>query len=123
MGRMSVYVTERARRYVGKCPVAVSGRRGHDATFHVAAVLVWGFALGETETLMLLQEWNRNCVPPWSEAELLHKVRSAGAAVHADPRGYLLGDGAGAQGKFRPHPFPLPQERVKPRPVDPVAAA
>jgi len=26
---------------------------------------------------MLLQEWNRSCVPPWSEAELLHKVRSA----------------------------------------------
>jgi hypothetical protein len=112
-----VEVVERARRYIAKCPVAVSGQAGHDATFHVAAVLVWGFALGETEALMLLKEWNQNCVPPWSQTELTHKVRSAAAAAHRDARGYLLCDGMA-----RPHPSPLPQERVKPRPVDPLAA-
>src|SRR5206468_9796165 len=83
-------VSERARRYIARCPPAISGAGGHDATFHVAAVLVWGFALSETEALMLLQEWNQNCVPPWSEAELVHKVRSAGAATHADQRGHLI---------------------------------
>ena len=50
-------------------------------------------ALGEAEALMLLREWNRNCVPPWSETELAHKVRSAAAAPHSDARGHLLGGG------------------------------
>ena len=85
-----VEVVERARRYIAKCEPAISGQGGHDATFHVAAVLVWGFALGEAEALMLLREWNQVCVPPWSEGELVHKVKSAAGARHAEPRGHLL---------------------------------
>ena len=81
---------ERARRYVAKCPVAVSGQSGHDATFHVAAVLVHGFALCEQDALGLLREWNGGCVPPWSESELVHKIKSAAGAKHAQPRGHLL---------------------------------
>src|SRR5438309_2362088 len=106
-----VEVLERARRYIGKCPVAISGAGGHDATFHVAAILVWGFALSEAEALMVLQEWNRQCVPPWSESQLVHKVRSAATAAHSDARGYLLKCGMqnAAPGMFRPHPFPLAQ--------------
>jgi hypothetical protein len=84
----------RARRYIAKCELAVSGQRGHDATFYVACLLVHGFALSEADALMLLREWNRSCVPPWSEAELIHKIRSAASATHRLPRGYLLGDGA-----------------------------
>lgn len=38
-------------------------------------------------------------MPPWSEAELVHKIRSAGNAQHSEVRGYLLGDLKGA-----PHP-------------------
>jgi hypothetical protein len=98
-----VEVIERARRYVAKCPAGVSGQGGHDATFHAAAVLVWGFALGETEALMLLNEYNGRCVPPWSERELQHKVRSAAQAAHREPRGWLL-NGA---------PVPV-QERARP---------
>src|SRR5258706_3920047 len=86
-------VSERARRYIARCPPAISGQRVQDAAYHVAAILVWGFALSEAEALMLLQEWNRNCVPPWSDAELLHKVKSAVGAQHRDARGHLLGDG------------------------------
>src|SRR2546421_194248 len=48
------------RVHIARCPPAISGQRGHDATYHVAAILVWGFALSEAEALMLLQEWNRN---------------------------------------------------------------
>ena len=44
-------ITERARRYIAKCPPAISGQRGHDATFRVAAVLWNGFGLSETDTL------------------------------------------------------------------------
>jgi hypothetical protein len=105
---------ERARRYVAKCPPAVSGQGGHDATFHVAAVLVNGFALGEADGLALLREYNTGCLPPWSEAELAHKITSAVGAEHREARGYLLssdecrGSRAGA-----PHPGSLPKaERV-----------
>jgi hypothetical protein len=83
-------VIERARRYIAKCPVAVSGQGGHDATFHVASVLVWGFALSESDALSLLREWNQGCLPPWSEPDLIHKVRSAANAQHSFARGYLL---------------------------------
>ena len=81
---------ERARRYVANCPPAISGQRGHDATFHVAALLVHGFALGEADALALLREWNAACVPPWSESELIHKINSAANATHREARGHLL---------------------------------
>jgi len=85
---------ERARRYVAKCPPAVSGQGGHDATYHVACVLVNGFALGEPDALALLREWNQSCLPPWSEAKLVYKIKSAASAHHKEPRGYLLGKNA-----------------------------
>ena len=90
---MTLPVIERARRYIAKCPPAISGQGGHNAAFHVAAVLVHGFALGDGDALTLMREWNRGCLPPWSEAELVHKIRSAGNAQHAQRRGHLLGDG------------------------------
>lgn len=105
-------VIERARRYAARCPVAISGQRGHDATFHVAAVLWNGFGLTEADTLMLLREWNCGCQPAWSEAELLHKVKSVANAQHADSRGYLLKKGAGpgpeAPGTGRRDAYPTP---------------
>ena len=85
-------VIERARKYVAKCPSAISGQRGHDATYHVAAVLVHGFALGEPDALTLLREWNCSCVPPWAESDLQYKIKSAANTVHLLPRGHLLGD-------------------------------
>jgi hypothetical protein len=102
---------EKARRYVSKCPIAISGQNGHGATFHVAATLVWGFALGEMEALRLLREWNQSCVPPWSERDLVYKVRSAAAAKHNHPRGYLLRKNVSTS----PWPSP-PTESVMARP-------
>jgi len=107
---------ERARRYAAKCPASISGQRGHDAAFHTAAVLWNGFGLTEADTLMLLREWNCWCQPPWSEAELIHKVRSVAGARHSDARGYLLRNGSGpgpeAPGTGRrdacPAPAPAP---------------
>lgn len=88
----SVSVVERARRYIAKMPPAISGQGGHDQTFHVACLLVWGFALSDTDALQLLQEYNQRCQPAWSPSELEHKVDSAGAANHQRERGYLLGE-------------------------------
>lgn len=68
---------ERARRYLAKLPVAVSGQGGHKATFRAACALVHGFALVETDALALIREWNKGCQPPWAEHELAYKITSA----------------------------------------------
>lgn len=78
---------DRARAYVAKMPPAVSGQSGHDATFKVACVLKMGFALEDSDALALLSEYNQSCQPPWTERELLHKIKSAGSQPGA--RGYL----------------------------------
>jgi hypothetical protein len=104
---------ERARRYIAKCELAVSGQRGHDATFYVACLLVHGFALSEADALMLLLEWNRSCVPPWSEAELIHKIKSAASAVHRLPRGYLLNELEKPGGSAAAKPIPPPPPKPK----------
>ena len=79
---MKISPFERARRYIAKCLPALSGQHGHDATFYVACVLVHGFALGEADALLLMREFNQRCSPPWSEAELIHKIKSAANAAH-----------------------------------------
>ncbi len=84
-------VMDRARRYLRKCPPAVSGQHGHAATFRVACALVQGFALSAGDALGLLREWNLECRPPWSEHELAHKVNSALVAPSQRAPGYLLG--------------------------------
>ena len=116
-------VIDRARRYVAKCPPAISGQGGHNATFHVAAVLVHGFALGEADALALLGEWNGSCVPPWSDGDLRHKIKSAANTVHLLPRGHLLGDDAkrGKPGSTKPLPPPPPKPKFKPETLKRVA--
>jgi hypothetical protein len=87
-----ITILERAQRYLERCPPAISGQFGHNATFRVACVLVHGFALSETEALNLLQVWNNTCQPPWTEEDLRYKVVSAANAAHEKPRGYLIGE-------------------------------
>ena len=116
--RLILIVTiERARNYIEKIPGAVSGAGGHPTTFKVACVLVHGFALGESESLGLMLNWNASCVPPWSERELIHKLSDAGKASHATARGHLLGGNAipplSRSGRISSQPSP--QERLKSR--------
>lgn len=86
-------ITDRALRYLEKMPPAISGAGGHDATFRAAAAVVHGFALPEAEALAVLRRWNdTHCNPPWTEAELRHKIKSAGAKGSDRPPGYLLGE-------------------------------
>lgn len=88
-------VVERARRYVSKLDGAVSGSGGHNATIHVACVLVKGFDLSQGDALMLMREWNVKCSPAWSERELMHKVQSAHSMPDDRRRGWLLESGGG----------------------------
>ncbi len=70
-------IEERAARYVAKIPGAVSGSGGHDATFHVACVLVVEFGLTPEDAFPILAEWNAKCEPPWPDPELQHKLDDA----------------------------------------------
>ncbi len=83
---------DRARRYLCQCPPAISGQRGHAATFRAACLLVRRFGLSAAESLALLQEFNQRCLPPWSDSELRHKINSAAKAVRSQPRGFLPAD-------------------------------
>lgn len=84
----------RARAYVAKMPPAISGQGGSSATYAAATALVHGFMLSPGEAYAVLAEdYNPHCVPPWSEAELRHKIEDAGRKAHAQPRGWLLASG------------------------------
>lgn len=117
---------ERARRYVRKCDPAVSGHGGHDQTFHVAAILVHGFDLPDSDALSVLREWNTSCVPPWNEADLTHKIKTARTASHQMPRGWLLGECDGRRpatmAKSMPLPTPPSKPEFKPHTLKRVAA-
>jgi len=68
----------RAARYLDKCDPAVSGSGGHRTAFTVALKLVSTFSeLSRDELWVLLSDWNQRCLPPWSEAELVHKLDDA----------------------------------------------
>lgn len=83
-------VQERARKYLARCPAAISGQRGHSKAFEVVRSLVWGFDItDENEALALLAEWNARCVPEWSERELRHKIRESLTKPFGKQRGWL----------------------------------
>jgi len=90
----SVDGVERARRYLRATPPAISGERGDLHTFRVCCRLVRGFALADSEAFGLLAEWNARCQPPWSERDLLDKMRRA-RRYGQEPIGGLLSDSTG----------------------------
>ncbi len=67
-----------ARAWIANYQPAISGQSGHKRTFGAAIEVVRRFALGADLGLKLLLEgYNDRCQPPWSEAELRHKVDDA----------------------------------------------
>jgi hypothetical protein len=80
---------ERAKRYVASVPPAIAGQHGDVHTFRVCCRLTRGFALDDEQALYVLSKWNARCQPPWSEAELLDKLRRA-ARYGREPVGGLL---------------------------------
>jgi hypothetical protein len=84
-------VLQRARRYLAAVPPAVSGQHGDVHTFRICCRIARGFALSDADALSLLAEWNATCRPPWSERDLLDKLRRA-RRYGREPIGGLLGD-------------------------------
>ena len=101
-------IPERAARYLSAMPPAVLGQKGDSATYAAAHAVGNGFALDESTTLaLLIAHYNPRCHPPWTEAELRHKVRSALAKPGDKGRGYLLNQGE-ALPCFAPPPATRP---------------
>ena len=113
-------VIDRARKYLAKMPVSVSGQDGSKACFHAACVLVCGFSLNEREAMELLTEWNQGCLPPWSERELLHKID--GAMKTGGDRGYLRNVSENNFDRVSVPSYKLPkaQAEEKPKPPPPI---
>jgi len=95
-------LSTRATAYLAAMPPAISGSGGHAQTFDAACALVKGFHLSPTDAYPFLSGWNLRCQPPWSDAELWHKLTSADAKADVDkdgspqPRGYLIDAGRGS---------------------------
>jgi hypothetical protein len=77
----SDHMVLRARSYVACVEGAVSGQGGHRRTFRLACKLTHnpplGFGLSLEQAWPLMKEWNQQCEPPWSDAEILHKLQDA----------------------------------------------
>lgn len=71
----------RAQAYVSKI-LSISGSGGHNACFR-AFCKCRAFGLTKHEAHQIMSIWNEtNAIPPWSEAELLHKADSVYQAPH-----------------------------------------
>jgi hypothetical protein len=66
-----------ARAYVQRLGPAVEGNGGDSLTYRVACLLFRDFGLSWTEGMDIFREWNNDCVPPWSDAELEAKATHA----------------------------------------------
>lgn len=72
---------------------------GHDATYKVACTLANGFDLSEADMEAAMNRYNdTKCFPPWSVAELRHKVKAGMMAAPKYPAGWLYRKMARADG-------------------------
>ena len=82
-------VVDRARRYLASVSPAIAGQHGDLHTFRICCRLARGFALTDSDALGILANWNSHCQPPWTERELLDKLRRA-RRYGREPIGGLL---------------------------------
>lgn len=75
-GSNAVY---RARKWLEKRDGAIEGQHGSDHTYRTACMLVRDFNLGDDEALLLMEEWNMRCVPPWDQEKLKEFIEHAHA--------------------------------------------
>lgn len=85
---MAVDVLERARRYIAKMDVSVSGENGSRNALACMCALVGGFGLSDDDAYQLFSEWNQGCQPPWNDREIQRLVRNAGRKE--GEKGHLL---------------------------------
>lgn len=83
---------KKAIKYIENRSPSISGDGGHNKCLAVAIILREGFDIQDFDLFVeAIQDWNNKCQPPWSEAELLHKFKSAEEKMgKQNPVGYLL---------------------------------
>jgi hypothetical protein len=68
---------KRAAAYLEVCDPAVSGSKGHNQLFKICCKIAeFGIEVDEAFSL-IWDSYNPKCVPPWSEAEIMHKLNDA----------------------------------------------
>jgi hypothetical protein len=97
-------LARRVTAYMAAMPPAISGQGGHDQTLKAATALVRGFALSADDAWLFLLSYNTRCQPPWTEAELRHKLDEAISLPFDKPTGYLFDEGSGVGGSNLPSP-------------------
>ena len=99
---------DRAIAYLSKCEPAIQGHDGSGRCFKAACKVGPGFDLSpDTAIRLLLEVYNPTCDPPWSEAELRHKVEDAYATEAR--RGWILTEdrnGYQSNGRHEPNGKP-----------------
>lgn len=83
--------------------VAESKKGGHDTTFKTACTLVHGFEMGDADLMSALGLYNATkCLPPWSDAEMQHKLSGARATSSRYPKGWLYRKICREKGYWKP---------------------
>lgn len=96
------HILRRAAGHIEQFAGAVSRQGGHDQTYDVACALIKGCNLSITDARPILYAWNTKCQPPWSDAELEHKLSDADTRPDSEPRGYLVAKWAAEDEAKRP---------------------
>jgi hypothetical protein len=93
---------EQAQKYLAAIPIHSASQGTLSASGRPRPGL--GFQPPAHESMALLQDWNRACQPPWSQAELDHKLSEADSKDFGKPRGYLLSGRPERPNRFIPAP-------------------
>lgn len=78
-------VITQAQLWAAQQPEAIQGENGSAACFAVACGLVRDWGLSVDEAMPIMEEYSQRCLPPWSEAELEHKLADAMAKAEEEP--------------------------------------
>jgi hypothetical protein len=94
----------RAKAYLAKVPLAISGQGGSGDTFRAALFATRGFGLSKSQALEIMRGYSDRCTPPWSEKELLHKIDDAYKSTRVPDRFIVdrVSDGDGDGGGREP---------------------
>jgi hypothetical protein len=60
----------------------IAGQHGDAQLYKTACIIFWDFGLSETEGMMLLQEYNTRCQPPWNQSRLDYKMNEVFTTSH-----------------------------------------
>lgn len=78
-------VIESARQRLARHGPAIEGQGGDARTYQVGAILFRGYDLTFEEAWPLASEWNATCQPPWSEGDLVAKLRNGASYAQGEP--------------------------------------